>query len=112
MSNSEVRELEESIERHKRDISLLNALESLQRNKHFIEVITQGFCTDKAVQLVQLKAQSNMQSPEYQAAVIREIDGIGTLVEYFKSIQANGEIAKRSLNDDQETLAQVLTELN
>lgn len=112
MSNSEIKQIEDAIAQNKRDIALLDALESLRQNKHFIEVISKGFCTDKAVQLVRLKANPDKQNLKDQDAILKEIDGIGTLQQYFDDIVKKGEIAKTSLHGNRETLEAVLTELN
>lgn len=110
MHNQQVYELEQSIEQHKANIGLLNSLEVLMKNKHFQELILKEYCKEEAVRLVHLMAEPNQQTPEKQALSLKGLNGIGSFNEFLKGIRDRGEISKRSLEADQETLAQVITE--
>lgn len=108
MDNQQVQQLEASIERNKADIAQLDALEHLFSNKYFQELILNGYLKEEAVRLVMLKADPNQQKPEHQAAIIRDIDAIGSLQAFLKTVKFKGDIARRSLDDDRDTLADIL----
>lgn len=108
MDNQQVMQLESGIEAHKASITLLNSLEVLFENKHFQAVVLNGYLKEEAVRLVSLKSDPNQQTPDKQAAIIRDIDGIGSFTNYIRAIKLKGSIAQSSLEADQETLAELM----
>lgn len=110
MHNLSIEALERDIEQYKGDIALASSLEVLLRNKHFVDVILNGYCKEEAVNLVMMKAMASNQNPDKQADIIRRLDSIGTLNEYFETIKIRGEIARMSSKDAQDTLERVVTE--
>jgi hypothetical protein len=104
MSNLQIAQLERQIEGKKAQVALNNALERLKNNKDFKKVVMEGFFQTEAVRLVSVKGDPDMQTPERQASIIRDIDAIGSLQRYFRLIESNAEIASDSISDDEETL--------
>jgi hypothetical protein len=83
---------------YKAQIALGDALNRLKSNRDFNKLILTGFLEDEAVRLVHAKADPQLQTPEKQAAVIRDIDAIGTLKAYFKLVDHYAEIARKNLS--------------
>lgn len=108
MDDQQVNQLEAGIDAHKKSIALLNSLEVLFANKHFQAVVIDGYLKEEAVRLVSLKGDPNQQTPEKQAVIIRDIDGIGSFMNYLRTIKFKGSIAQNSLEADQETLAEMM----
>jgi hypothetical protein len=78
------------------------ALDRLTRNKDFLTVIHEGYFKDEAVRLVHAKASAMNQEPEFQAGVLRDIDGIGSLMSYFQVIDHEARMSTKALQDHEE----------
>jgi hypothetical protein len=108
MSNKlELMQLEHSIAEHKRLIELSNTLKRLEANPDYRTVIGQGYMKDEAIRLVHLKADAAMQTEVRQNAIIKDIDAIGSLSSYLRYIHTQGDIAKKTLGDDEDTYAEL-----
>lgn len=83
----------------KAQVGLAKVLERLQENRDFIKLITEGYFEQEAIRLVRAKANNEMQTPEKQAAIMKDIDGIGALYQYFDTVRALGQIANRHLEN-------------
>jgi hypothetical protein len=110
MTQENVRQIELSIKRAKEHVELDKALERLESNRDFKTVIAEGYLEKEAVRLVHLKADPSMQSPASQASIVTQIDAIGGLLSYFRTISRNAAMAVRSIEQDQETMAEILAE--
>jgi hypothetical protein len=98
-------------EKHaKKRVELGNALERLRSNRDFNKLIVDGYLRDEAVRLVHLKASSDMQSPAQQAAINRDIDGIGALNEFFSNTAILARMAVKELSDVEQTRTDILEE--
>ena len=97
MTQETVHEIDEGIRLDKKHVELDKALERLVSSRDFKTVILQGYLEDEAIRLVHLKADPSMGSPERQATVIRQIDAIGDLFQYFRTIGRNATMAQRSI---------------
>ena len=64
----------------------------------------------EAVRLVLLKAEPNMQSEQAQEEILKSMDAIGELRQYFRTIMAVGGAAERSLAADEQTREELLAE--
>lgn len=91
-------------------IELGNALEKLRNNRDFNKLIVDGYLKDEAIRLVHLKADPNMQSPEVQASITRDIDAIGTLNQFFVITDQRARIAGKQMSDIEDMRAEVLAE--
>lgn len=110
MSDTTIETLNSSIERNKKIIALANALERLQKNRDFKEVISEGYFREEAIRLVHLKSDPSLKSPDKQAALLRDIDAIGALSEYFRTIRYNAGMAAQSIEADEQTREELLAE--
>lgn len=104
MSEEDIKIVEVTIEELKESIELAEALKRLQSNPDFNKVINKGYLEDNAIRLVALRSSPSLQEKEQQESVLKEIDGIGALLNYFRRIMYMGEEAKADLVNEQETL--------
>lgn len=106
--NSQVAALDRSIADNTKHVELAKALERLESNRDFRKIIGDGFFKENAVRLVHAKAEPAMQSPEKQAAILRDMDAIGTLAEFFRTIRIQGDVARNSIEDAETDRAELL----
>lgn len=102
--------IKREIEQHKANIEMGDALERLKSNRDFRTVILEGYLKSRAVVLVHAKASPRMQSPEDQASLNKAIDAIGALSQYFRTVRADADAAKASLDTAEQTLHEVQLE--
>lgn len=109
-NESALEEVELTIDQAKIKIAKLDALNRLAMNPDFQLVIDTGYFRDTAADMVISKAAPEMQAPEKQASIMRSIDAIGELRQYFVGITAIGNMAKRGIEADENTREELLAE--
>lgn len=80
------------------------ALQRLNHNPDFKKIILQGYLQEEAVRLVHLKASPELDGPEAQTALLRDIDGIGALLGYFRKLQMQARYAQKAIEDCEKEL--------
>lgn len=110
MTKDTVQLLEENIRRAKEQVETHAALARLQQNRDFQRVVLGGYLKDEAVRLVHLRVDPAMQTPERQASVLRQIDGIGCLLDYFRTLELTAANAEKSIALDEMTREDLLAE--
>ena len=110
MSEQEMNTLELTIEQAREKISLMETLKRLEANPDFHTVMLKGYFEGEAVRLVHAKGNPGMTSPESQASIIKQIDAIGSLGNYFRSILHNGLMSAKAIEDAEETKDEILRE--
>lgn len=110
MSLETIQEIEASINEAKKMIEKGRALERLMLNQDFKKLITVGYLETGAIHLVLLKAQSNMQTDVLQSGIIKQIDSIGSLNEYFEEIRHQSLLAATSIINNEETRDEIIAE--
>jgi hypothetical protein len=105
--NEQFEEIELNIQEAKKLADLGDALSRLTNNKDFITVIREGYFKDEPVRLVQAKASPAMASPEGQAVVIKSIDAIGELYQYFGKIEHQADLARMAITEGEEALSEM-----
>lgn len=103
-----IEQLDKAIQDAKVNIELGSALVRLQSNPDFKKVIQEGYFKEEAVRLVHLKAEPAMQSPNYQAGILAQIDAIGTLAMYFQTVQHLASMAGRTVEEAETMRADIL----
>lgn len=83
-------------------VELGNAFDRLMANKDFDKIVTKGFFEDECVRLVLTKAEPSMATPEHQANILKDIDGIGTFRQYLINLRREAAMAVKALEDYQE----------
>jgi len=76
-----------------------DALERLFENPDFKLVIKQGYFKEEPARLVEMKATPAMSGEATQSAIIKQIDGIGALQQYFNARFLTGEMARDAIRD-------------
>ena len=110
MSNELVEEIELNIKDAKEYVALGHALDQLEKNKYFKTLIVEGYFKGEAIRLVDAKASPAMQKPEYQEAIIKSIDAIGGLSQYFGKVSHQAEMAKTAIDEGEEALFEMANE--
>jgi len=108
--STEIQEIEVRIEDIKEIIGDLEALNRLSNNKDFKRIIDEGYFVKKACESVIARANPEMQEKDKQEGLLKTIDAIGELRQYFKVITALGQRARNELEQHAGLLEAVLKE--
>ena len=109
-ADQELAQVELSIEQANANIERLKAFERLQDNKDFKKIITDGYFKEEASRLALLRADSNMQADKDQEQMLKMIDSIGYLRQYFNMIYQFGYMAESALEQHKMTREEILSE--
>jgi hypothetical protein len=111
MSNAQqIEQIELTIEQGRAKIAKGNALNRLSENPDFKEIVREGYFKDEAVRLVQAKASPGMSNDAGQAAIVKSIDAIGGLLQYFVTIQTEANLALEAMGDHEEAITELEAE--
>lgn len=102
-----IAQCEQQIKDAQSSMELGKCLASLSQNPDFKKVMIEGYLKNEAIRLVQLKADPSMASAENQAAIIRDIDSIGVIGQYFRTLEVLGIRAERSIADAEQAIAEI-----
>lgn len=109
-SAAQIKELDRNIQEAKKILDLGSALERLQSNKDFRAVIKVGYFEQEAIRLVHLKGAPHMQTAEYQASIVKQMDAIAALNQYFQAVFHAAGLADKAIAADEETREELLAE--
>ena len=110
MSTSTIQQLENSIKQSQKIVDLGDALDRLRNNRDFKKVIIEGFFEQEAIRLVHLLSDSNMQSPEMQTSIHKQMIAIGGFRDYLDTLNVRAGMARRSVEADEATRDEILQE--
>ena len=105
-----VQQIELNIKESRKVADLGDALARLKTNRDFKKVILEGFFEQEAIRLVHLKADTNMQSAESQKAILTQLDAVGALAQYFRTLEFRASLANKSIQFDEQTRDELLLE--
>lgn len=105
-----IEEIELNIEQAREFITKAEKLDQLMEHPLFQELVLDGYCRDEAVRLVHLKGDPNMQDEKRQAAIIKDIDGIGSLKGFFSKVYQQAGMAENAIAADEEALEELRAE--
>lgn len=105
-----VQRIEENIRQAKEIVELDNALKRLEQNRDFRKVIKEGYLEKEAIRLVHLRGDPAFQTPERQASVLRQIDAIGELLSFFRTVSFNANIALKAIEQDEAERDELIAE--
>lgn len=107
---NQVQRIQQNILRAKEIVEFDKALQRLEANRDFQKVIKEGYLKAEAIRLVHLKADPSMQTPERQLSVITQIDAIGGLASYFRTVSFAANMALKTIEGDEATLEDLAVE--
>jgi hypothetical protein len=111
MSNQdEINSIERDVKDAKEQKALGTALERLITNRDFQKVIKAGYFEAEAVRLVHAKGDPACQTPEKQASIIRQIDSISNLNQYFQTVLHMAGLAEKSVQESEAILEELRAE--
>lgn len=104
MSQDHIQEIELNIAEAKKFVALGKSVEKLMANRDFKKVISEGYLEQEAIRLVHLKADPNMQDAESQAAIVTQIDAIGSFTAYLNKVMGQARMAEQAIEADEQEL--------
>lgn len=107
---SDIEEINISISEAKKKVALKNSLDRLTQDPNFERVILNGYFKEHAARLVMLRADPGMESAARQESLLRAIDAVGELQQYFRGVIQLGLMAEKSLQEDEQTRQEILGE--
>ncbi len=108
MSIEQQIDLEQQIEANKQLIAAGKAFARLRGNKDFKNLILKGYFQDESVRLVHLRGAPEMDTPEAQEKILKNIDAVGAFAAYLRVIELNAAKASESIQDAQIELESLL----
>jgi hypothetical protein len=106
----QIQSLDNNIKEAKKIMDLGDALERLQANKDFRAVIKAGYFEQEAIRLVHLKGAPHMQTVEYQLSIVKQMDAIASLNQYFQTVFHAAGMADKAITSDEEAREELLAE--
>jgi cell fate (sporulation/competence/biofilm development) regulator YmcA (YheA/YmcA/DUF963 family) len=106
----ELEQIEISIDEAKRCITFRDQLSKLEKNADFTAIFLDDYMKDNALRLVRLKAEPAFQDEKQQAFVTKQLDAIGHLNQYLRTIYTQAAHAEASLAADLQEREAMLAE--
>lgn len=110
MIAEQIQQIELNIQQAEEFVERGNTLRRLTENPDFIAIIRKGYLETEAIRLVHLRASPSRNSKESQDEIMKEIDGIGSLLGYFRAIEHSSAMAQQAIEADKETLTELEVE--
>lgn len=106
-NESEIKHIELGIEDAKESIALKDAFLRLKENKDFKAVIDTAYFENEPTRLAFLTADPSQFGSDEQAALQRQIAGIGALRMFLMSVMHQGNMAEKAMADYDERLEEI-----
>ncbi len=106
--NDDIEQIELSIKEAEAKVERRDRLAKLHENKAFRELIVDGYFKDNAVRLV--SAYGDPSASHLQADLLKDIEAVGRLQQYFRTIYQQGDAAERALVEAREELEDIRAE--
>lgn len=84
-----------------------DALERLHNNADFKAIVLEGYFKEQAAGLVAMRAHPAMQNEREQANLLRGIDAIGEVQQYFSGIFQQGNMAAEAIRSAEHELEEM-----
>ena len=110
MSTAELQQLESNIKYAQKIVDLGDALDRLRNNRDFKKVIGEGYFEQEAIRLVHLMSDSNMQFPEIQQSIHKQLIAVGMFREFLETLTTRANMARRAVESDEATRDEILAE--
>jgi len=109
-NNTQIEQVELSIEQAKGAIDTMKSMISLRDNKDFKAIIEEGYFAKEASRLVLLRADSQMQDKIMQQTINDQITAVGYFRQYLSTIFQLGRMAETAVANDEKTLEELNAE--
>ncbi|QGH72828.1 MAG: hypothetical protein [Podoviridae sp. ctLUJ1] len=106
-----IAECKQRIEGYKKNAERLAMLDRLIVNPDFVALIEEDYFKARPVRLVMAKGNPSMDSADSQARLVREMDGIAMLRQYFHVIETEGSIAPSMIEREREQIEELESEV-
>lgn len=110
MHSTELQQLEVNIKQAQKIVDLGDALERLRNNRDFKKVIGEGYFEQEAIRLVHLMSDANVQTPEMQQAIHKQMIAIGCFHEFLNTLAIRAGMARRAVEADENTRDELMAE--
>lgn len=110
MSEQQIAEIELSKSQAESFVKTAEALDRLSKNRDFKRIISDGYLKEESIRLVSLKGAPEMQHEKHQASILKQIDAIGSLQNYFHGIYMQGDHAKALIEEAEEEIEMIRAE--
>ena len=107
---SEIEQIDISIDVARKDVSKMDGLLRLIKNKDFETLIDDGYFVNEASRLVILRADPSMQDASIQKTIDDGITAIGHFRQYLNTVMQIGRMAEQGIKEDEETRQELLAE--
>ena len=109
MNEQDLKAIDVTIEQAREVVKLYEAYKFLSKNKYFKLLIEETYFLNHASRLVLLRGDSNVPE-ENQAAILKEIDAIGTFRSFLRDVVGSGRQAEDTIRMNEETREEILAE--
>jgi hypothetical protein len=109
-TQDEINSIERDVKVAQKVKDLGAALERLYSNRDFRTVIKSAYFEGEAVRLVHAKGDPSCQTPEKQASIVKQIDAISTLNQFFLTIQHQAGLALKQIEEGEAVLEELRAE--
>ncbi len=99
--NDQIHEIEITIEQAREKIARGEALDRLYKNKDFLDLVGNGYIQDEAIRLCHLRGAPHMQNEQRQQNILRDIDGVASLVAYFHRLAGEAREAEQLIKSSE-----------
>lgn len=110
MSIEQVQEIELNIKQARKKVDLGESLERLKSNRDFKRLVLDGYFKSEAIRLVHLKSDPSMQTAERQAAILSDINAIGSFSQYLAVVTQMAGLASKAIVADEQTIEEISAE--
>lgn len=110
MSQHDIEEVELNITQAKEFVALGRSLERLMSNRDFKKIFREEYFEKEAVRLVHLKGDHNMQTPESQSSIEKQMDAISSVTMFLNKVQHQAYLAEKAIEDGEDALESLRNE--
>lgn len=102
--DTQIQAIEKDAASYRKQIDLRESVAALSNNRHFKAVISEGYFKDEPVRLTALLGHPDHQTPERQAAILKQLNGVAQLHAYFGLINTFASMAEKGLEEGEAAL--------
>lgn len=105
--NEDIKQIQINIVAAKERVALGECLKRLSKNRDFKKLIEQRYFKEESHRLVMVKSSPACQTPEIQAEILRDLDGIGSLYQFFNAIGSEARTMAYNIKQDEQMISEL-----